>query len=111
MKLRLEKDKVRLRLSSDELKILINEKFINEKIQLAKDNEFSYSVKIDDHSDRCMVNFKCHGMELSIPSASAEKWMNTNQVGIKETVVSKDGGKISVFVEEDLPRRSSTEKK
>jgi hypothetical protein len=37
--------------------------------------------------------------------------MDSNQVGIKETILTDEGGKIVLFVEEDLPPRKSRDKK
>lgn len=111
MKLRFEKEKVRLRLSPDEIRTLKVEKFIVEKFQLSGENGFSYAIQLVDHSDKCMVNFKSQGMVISVPIAISEKWMDSNQIGIKETIVTDHGGKIVLFVEEDLPPRNHREKK
>lgn len=111
MKLRLDKDTVKFRLSPDEIKTLKAKKFITEKYHLSEENGFSYSIQLIDHSDRCMVNFKSHCLELNVPKAIADKWMDSNQIGIKETIVTDQGSKIVLFVEEDLPRRKNREKK
>lgn len=111
MKLRLEKDKVRLRLSPNEIRALKVEKFIGEKIQLSEENGFSYSIQLIDHSERCMINFKSHSLELRVPNAIADKWMDSNQIGIKEIIDTDQGGKIVLYVEEDLPPRKNKEQK
>lgn len=111
MKLRLEKDTVRLRLSPDEIRTLKFEKYIIEKFHLSEENRFSYSIKLIDHSDRCMINFKSQSMELSVPVAIADKWMDSSRIGIKETIVTDQGGEIVLYVEEDLPPRKNREKK
>ncbi len=111
MKLRLEKDTVKIRLSPDEKKILKVEKSIFEKLQLSEENGFSYSIQLIDHSDKCMVDFKSHSLEISVPVAMADKWLDSNQVGIKETISTDKGGEVVLFVEEDLPPRKSRERK
>ena len=44
-------------------------------------------------------------IEVIIPEFAASKWMNSNQVGIKETIVTDNGNQMTLFVEEDLPRK------
>jgi hypothetical protein len=111
MKLRLDKDTVRLRLSSDEKKVLKANKSITEQFHISAESRFSYSIQVVDHPDACAVNFKSNSLEINIPKAMADKWIDSNQVGIKEKIVTDEGGKIVLFVEEDLPPRKSREKK
>lgn len=102
---------MRLRLSGDEIRTLKVEKSIIEKFQLSEENGFSYSIQLIDHSDRCLVDFKSHILEISVPVAIADKWMDSSRIGIKETIVTDHGGEIVLYVEEDLPPRKNKEKK
>ncbi len=107
MKLRLEKNMVRLRLSTEDIDILKSQKNIGEKISISKGNEFSFSIKLVDNRESCMMVFKTNTLDISIPNAVANKWMNTNQIGIKESIVTNDGRTIGLIVEEDLPPRKN----
>lgn len=111
MKLRLEKETVKLRLSSDEIRTLQIEKYLTEEFVISRENRFNYSIHIANQSDTCLVQFNSQSLEITVPEVVADKWMNSNQVGIKETIVTIDGGKIDLFVEEDLPPRKNREKK
>lgn len=111
MKLRLEKETVRLRLSPDELRKLKSEKTIVEKISVSKENRFSYSIQIADHHETCYMDFKDNSLEVSIPNTLADKWMNSNQVAIKETIDTDSGETIVLVIEEDLPPRKNKGKK
>ena len=111
MKLRLEKETVRMRLSPDEIRKLKSEKAIVEKISVSKENGFSYSIQIVDHDETCCMDFKDNSLEISIPNALANKWMNSNQVAIKETIDTDNGDTIVLVIEVDLPPRKNKEKK
>jgi hypothetical protein len=111
MKLRLDKDRVRLRLTSDEKKVLKANKSITEQFHISAENQFTYSIQVVDYPDTCVVTFESNSLEIKIPNVMADKWMDSNQVGIKETIITDEGGKIVLFVEEDLPPRKSRDKK
>ena len=111
MKLRLEKETVKLRLSPVEIRKLKSEKVIVEKISITKENGFSYSIQLDDHIETCRMDFKDNSLEVSIPNTLADKWMNSNQVAIKETIETDSGETIVLVIEEDLPPRKNKGKK
>ena len=105
MKLRLERDTVRLRLSPNEMELLKADKIVAEKISISSENEFSYSIQIDNHLNTCFIDFKNNSLKISVPNAIADKWMNSNQIGIKEMIMVENGKATNLIVEEDLPPR------
>jgi hypothetical protein len=111
MKLRLEKELVRLRLSPVEIDLLNSKKSISEKISISNENEFNFSINIVGQIENCMVVFNTNAMDISVPNTIANKWIGTNQIGIKEIIVTDDGGSIVLIVEEDLPPRKNKGKK
>lgn len=111
MKLRLEKETVRLRLSPDEIRKLKSENTIAEKISISKVNGFSYSIKISEHHETCSMDFRDNSLEVCIPDTLADKWLNSKQIAIKETVETDRGNIIVLVIEEDLPPRKNLGKK
>jgi len=111
MKLRLEKETVRLRLSSDEIRKLKSEKTIDEIISISKENRFRYSIQIVNHHETCSMDFRNNSLEIFIPHILADKWINSKQIAIKETIYTDNGGPIVLIIEEDLPPRKNKEKK
>jgi hypothetical protein len=105
MKLRLDNKSVRFRLSKEEILKLQNEGFVEEKLSFNEDNYFSYVIEVLDDIEECELNFNEDGLQIGIPLDVSEKWINSNQVGIKETFDTEDGELITLFVEEDLPPR------
>ena len=107
MKLRLDKKTVRIRLSKEEILKLQNEGFLEEKLSFNEDNYFSYVIEVLDDIEECELYFNEDGLQVGIPIDVSEKWINSNQVGIKETFDTEDGELITLFVEEDLPPRKN----
>ncbi len=105
MKLRLEKGIIKLRLSASEIDRLNTDKIIEEKIYLSDSNQFRYVVNIDSKQEKCIAQFGQHSLTIVIPSDRAEKWINSNQIGIKETIVTDNNASFSLTLEEDLPPR------
>lgn len=107
MKLRLEKGSIKVRLSSDEIKALNSDKQISELIYVSKNSQISYNVEITEIQESCSVEFVNNVFKISVPLLKANKWFNTNQVGIKEVIKTENGETIALCVEEDLPPRKN----
>jgi hypothetical protein len=105
MKLRLEKGIIKLRLSASEIDRLNTDKFLEEKIYLSGSNQFRYVVNIDPNQEKCIARFGQNSLTIAIPSGRAAKWISSNQVGIKETIVTDNNPSFSLILEEDLPPR------
>ena len=105
MKLRLEKGNIKIRLTPLEVERFYSEKFLDEKIILSGQNQFNYSIKTDDSLETCAVEFNQSSLIILVPELKVERWINSNQVGIKETIVTEYNDEIVLTLEEDLPRR------
>jgi hypothetical protein len=111
MKLRFEKRTVKVRLSLEEIDTLNSERSIFEKLHISNDNEFSYSVQVVDHQETCSMDFDNNSLKICMPIMLVDKWKNSNQIGIKETIETDQGESVILIVEEDLPPRKNREKK
>jgi len=105
MKLRMEKGIIKLRLSASEIDRLNQDKTLEEKIYLSGSNQFRYVIHIDPNEEKCMAQFGQNSLTIAIPSGRAAKWINSNQVGIKETIITDNNASFSLTLEEDLPPR------
>jgi len=110
MKLRLETGSVKLRLLREEMARLDSDKSIAEKIQIDANNTFTYIVSIVTIGDSCLMEFSDATLHVSIPSNKATKWLQSNQVGIRETIVTENKENILLVIEEDLPPRQKNNK-
>lgn len=110
MKLRLEKGIIKIRLASSEIEKFYTNEVLTETIQISDENQFSYSIIINNSSTTCSASFSQHFLEVSIPQNKAEKWKTSKQIGIRETIVTNKGEEIVLTLEEDLPPRKHKKK-
>ena len=105
MKLRLEKGSVKVRLSTEEIKLLRTENSILEQLFFSNDIKFAFSVVIKSDVEKPGINLNINHLEIILPKCLADKWMSSNQVGIKEIVELNHDESMEIVVEEDLPPR------
>jgi len=110
MKLRLEKSKITIRLSTSEIADFSASKNIEEKVIISDNNHFTFALKICDSCHKLFAEFKDGGLVLHVPTDDADQWLNSKRIGIHETTLTNDGDNIKLIVEEDLPRRKSIKK-
>jgi len=107
MKLRLDNKSVRIRLTKEEILDLESNGYIEDRVFLTEDNQFSYVIEIVEDLENCKIAFDENGLVVEIPNAISSKWINSNQVGIKESFDTDEDETITLFVEEDLPPRKN----
>ena len=105
MKLRLEKGAIKFRLTTSEIELLMKERSYKESFILGNENKFIYKVVIDQGIEDSIALFTPHTLELKVPAHKVERWTNTNQIGIKETIITDNDERIVLTLEEDLPPR------
>ncbi len=71
----------------------------------------SYAIEINEELGSCLVKIENNSLTVAIPGEKANKWLNSNQIGIKESILTDRGDAISLFIEEDLPPRRNKDKK
>jgi len=105
MKLRMETGSIKIRLTPTEIEAFNAYKYLDEKVGITKNNYFTYALSIDDASESCLILFEQNALNIHVPEKKVEKWLNSKQVGIKETIVTEEGNEIVLTLEEDLPPR------
>lgn len=110
MKLRMEKGNIKIRLAPPEIDQLQIEKRLDEKIYISESNHFRYSIQIDEKTESCKAAFEQNALMIHIPIEKAEKWINSKQIGIKETIVTDNEEILVLTLEEDLPPRKHKKK-
>ncbi len=106
MKLRLEKNTVKIRLSKESILKLHSDGFLEDQIMITEENFISYAVEIIDDIESCDLQFGSNTIEIGIPSVKAEKWIKSNQVALKEEIETDNGDTVVLIIEEDLPPRT-----
>jgi len=110
MKLRLEKEKITIRLKPSEIKKFSDVKFLEEKLSLSENNHFTFALSISEFHNSLDAEFIKSSLLVHVPQQKVDKWIKSNQVGMKETIVSEFGSEIILTLEEDLPPRKDKKK-
>ena len=105
MKLRIEKRAVKFRLSTSEIEQLMDEKKMEQKLSIGKNNHFSYQVILNENIAHCEAAFEPYSLTIRVPLEKAIKWSNSKQIGIKETFITDKNESFVLILEEDLPPR------
>jgi len=110
MKLRLEKERITIRLSPYEIETFFSQKFLEEKLAISENNHFSFALSISEEQEAISAEFKNSRLLVQVPSQKADKWINSRQIGMKETIISEFDSEIKLTLEEDLPPRKHRKK-
>jgi hypothetical protein len=92
MKLRIQSDSVRLRLSQAEVARFAKTGRIEETLNIAP--VFRYTLET---GDALSVSYHDNTLRIILPAAESQTWVNTDQVGIT------GGTTVKILVEKDFP--------
>ncbi len=101
MKLRFEKNAVRFRLRRSDLAQLNEHGFVNEAVEFP-DSIFTYQLAISD-SDRLTAQLIHHSVVVTIPTSIAQNWINSDEVGIYQTIQHGNNKTLDIIIEKDFP--------
>ncbi|MEM6841551.1 MAG: hypothetical protein AAF632_04950 [Bacteroidota bacterium] len=103
MKLRIQGNSLRLRLTQSEVQRIGQLKAIQETMGLGGKNAyFTYSLHVHTDNPTVTVQHKPQGIRVSIPSKLAQNWVSTDEVGIEEQIALYNGEKLQVLIEKDF---------
>lgn len=61
--------------------------------------QLSYAIERSDSANGVTVNFENDGITVSVPKAVAERWTNTDEVGIES---KQEANQLTILVEKDF---------
>ena len=104
MKLRIKGNSLRLRLLQSELAKFLDTGRIEETIQFtpADDANLTYSLGHDRSTSSIAVRYADRAIAVALPTADAESWAKSKQVGIYASVDLGSKGRLEVGVEKDF---------
>jgi hypothetical protein len=94
MKLRIQSDSVRLRLSQTEVARFAETGRLEETLNVAPGAVFRYAL---ESGDTLCVSYHENALRIIVPAAESQTWVNTDQVGIS------GGTTVRILVEKDFP--------
>ena len=104
MKLRIQANSLRLRVSQSELARFVETGMLEETIYLGPGigSELTYSLIRDGHRKRLDVRASPGYLHVLVPAALARTWSETEQVGIEAEISLGVRGNLSLLVEKDF---------
>lgn len=103
MKLRTNKNSIRLRLSQTELEKFRENGYLHEYVQIgiAPDSKFSYSLISADHENISISLLNQH-LRVFVPTAIAKNWTESDDIGFESRIKLDDHQDLFVLVEKDF---------
>lgn len=103
MKLRTNKNSIRLRLSQTELEKFRENGFLHEYVQIgiAPESKFSYSLISADHTQLSVSLLNQH-LRVFVPLEIAKNWTDGDDVGFESKIKLDDQQELYVLVEKDF---------
>ncbi len=101
MKLRIKGNTIRFRLTKSEVAYFSEKKLIQESTNLGL-KDFSYGLKVSEEAQKIGAEYVNDAIIVTIPTALAKSWTDTNQVGLSEEMQVQDGKKLFILIEKDF---------
>ena len=97
MKLRIQDNSLRLRLTQKEVARLGDQGAVESAIQFSEHRVLRYSVSVSDSAERVSVHYEGDSICVFLPKAAAKLWANNHEV----TIEAFDSG-VRILVEKDF---------
>lgn len=108
MKLRFDKNSLRLRVKKSDLQLLSEKNSIHETVHFP-DSSFDYLLSISDHSNEVTARMQGQSIEVTIPSGIAMAWINNDETGIYQTITFGNNHSLDIIIEKDFPCKGQPE--
>lgn len=102
MKLRIQGNSLRLRLSQSEVAQFSKTGFVEDSIQFAPGASLSYTIETASSLPAPLASFQDHWLRVQVPSQTAQDWYTTDRVAISADQRVDDEKTLSVLIEKDF---------
>lgn len=103
MKLRIENNSVRLRLSIDDIDRFVESGHLHETCTFGAGMEFNYVLEVGGTS--LAASFDDRTLAIAIPRDMADIWTRGGSIGFERVQDNDDGTSLTIVVERDLGRK------
>jgi hypothetical protein len=107
MKIRFEKNSLRLRVRKSDVAELKQQGFITESVEMPG-NVLTYELRISDVTEPQAL-FKDNAVVTTIPRDIATEWLNTDEVGIYHMIPLGNNRTLELVIEKDFPCKDRPE--
>ena len=103
MKLRIQGNSIRLRLTQAEVQHIAEGKTVKEHVSFGSGTPvFIYALGVASEEAALTAHYQGHTMQVVLPPDTAHAWATTDQVGIEETLPVDGSGALHVLIEKDF---------
>jgi hypothetical protein len=105
MKLRIENDTLRLRLSEDEVHTFAHTGRVAATIHFGPGQQLTYALERSSDAGEVQVRYQPGALTVVVPAALAAAWASTDQNGFAQQLTLAQGQALRILVEKDLDCR------
>lgn len=103
MKLRIQGNSIRLRLTQSEVEEIGKGNTVSEAVSFGKQSPvFHYALAPDGKSRSIQAQYHEHTLQIILPSTQAQAWANTDQVGMEREIPVDGSQSLYVLIEKDF---------
>jgi hypothetical protein len=102
MKLRIQGNSLRLRLSQSEVAQFSKTGFVEDSIQFAPGASFAYALESLSSLRSPQALYANGGLRIQVPGPDATDWVRTDRVGISGDQPLESGKRLSILIEKDF---------
>ena len=102
MKLRIQGNSLRLRLSQSEVAQFSKTGFVEDGIDFAPGIRFAYTMETSSSLPAPQASFQDHWLRIQVPSAAAKEWFTSDRVAISADQPIESGKALSILIEKDF---------
>lgn len=104
MKLRLNKNSIRLRLTKGELRELAETGSVEENVDFGPElgGNFAYRLHVNPSETHIYSTFQERTITVGIPTHLADEWITTDRIGLESEQDNGDGNVLRILLEKDF---------
>jgi hypothetical protein len=102
MKLRIQGNSLRLRLSQSEVAQFSKTGFVEESVQFAAGANFTYTIESSSSIPAAQASYQNGWLRIQVPAATGTDWFTTDRVAISAEQPLESGKHLSILIEKDF---------
>ena len=102
MKLRIQGNSLRLRLSQSEVAQFSKTGFVEDGIDFAPGIRFVYTMETSSTLPAPQASYQDHWLRIQVPSTAAREWFTSDRVAISADQPIESGKALSILIEKDF---------
>ena len=102
MKLRIQGNSIRLRLSRSEVERFAASGRITEALEFGASGDFTYALEASESRHQIAATHSPNGIRILVPHPLARDWTGTDQVSIYAVQPLSDGRELQILIEKDF---------